>query len=147
MNGEAHYWRNPDGTIEVRPLEESGVHYGRSTAGGVRMVLWKLGRPERFSCWGSLDGIMEAQTVGEVQKDAAQGRKPEEPKEGRPLTNFGWGYFIPNTSLPTFEFKFRMKEVQRNFYSRSCSLDFRAQLPSDILAFDVRVCWSLFGSR
>ena len=48
MNEGAHYWRSPDGTIGVRPLEESGGHCGRSTAGGVRMVLWKLGRPEEF---------------------------------------------------------------------------------------------------
>ena len=34
--------------IGVHPLEESGGHCGRSTAGGVRMVLWKLGRPEEF---------------------------------------------------------------------------------------------------
>ena len=27
------------------------------------------------------------------------------------------GYFIPNTSPHTSEFKFRMKEVQRNFHS------------------------------
>ena len=68
----------------------------------------------------SSDGIMEARTVGGVQKDATQGRKPEEPWEGQPFTNFGWGYFIPNTSLPTFEFGFRMKEVQKNFHSQSC---------------------------
>ena len=70
--------------------------------------------------WRSLDGTVEARTVGGVQKDAAQGRKPEESWEGWPLTNFGWGYFIPNTSPPTFEFEFRMKEVQKNFYSQSC---------------------------
>ena len=34
------------------------------------------------------------------------------------------GYFIPNTSPPTFEFMFRMKEVQRNFHSRSYPLRF-----------------------
>ena len=60
MTEGAHYWRNPEGTIGVRPLEESGGHCGRSTAGGVRMVLRKLGM------------------TGGVQKDVAQGRKPEE---------------------------------------------------------------------
>ena len=44
MNEGAHYWRSLDGTIRVRPLEESRGHYGRSTAGGVQMALWKLGR-------------------------------------------------------------------------------------------------------
>ena len=48
MNGGAHHWRSSDGTIEIRPLEESGGHYGRSTAGGVRMVFWKLGQPGEF---------------------------------------------------------------------------------------------------
>ena len=48
MNGGAHYWRSLDGMIGVRPLEESGGHCGRSTAGGVRMVLWKLGRSGEF---------------------------------------------------------------------------------------------------
>ena len=45
----------------------------------------------------SPDGIMKAQTVEEVRKDATQGRKPEESWKGRPFTNFGRGYFIPNT--------------------------------------------------
>ena len=44
----AHYWRSPEGTIGVRLLEKSGGHCGRSTAGGVRMVLWKLGRLGEF---------------------------------------------------------------------------------------------------
>ena len=48
MNGGAHYWRSRDGMIGVRPLDESGGHYGRSTAGGVQMVLWKLGQSEEF---------------------------------------------------------------------------------------------------
>ena len=48
MNGRAHYWISPDGMIGVRPLEESGGLYGRSTIGGVRIVLWKLGWPEEF---------------------------------------------------------------------------------------------------
>ena len=48
MNGGTHYWRSPDGTIGVRPLEESGRHCGRLTAGGVRMVLRKLGRSGEF---------------------------------------------------------------------------------------------------
>ena len=30
--------------VEVHPLEESGRYYGRSNAGEVWMVLWKLGR-------------------------------------------------------------------------------------------------------
>ena len=47
----------------------------------------------------SLDGIMEARTVGEVQKDTTQGRKPEESWKGRPFMNFGWGYFIPNITI------------------------------------------------
>ena len=40
------------------------------------------------------------------------------------VEDFGWGYFIPNTSPPTFEFGFRMKEVQRNSHDRSCSPQF-----------------------
>ena len=48
-------------------------------------------------CRRSPDGIMEARTVGGVQKDIAQGQKPEEPMEGWPFTNFDRGYFIPNT--------------------------------------------------
>ena len=48
MNGGAHYWRSPDGTLGVRPLDESGGHCGRSTAGRVRMVLWKLRQSEEF---------------------------------------------------------------------------------------------------
>ena len=46
--------------------------------------------------WRSPDGIMEAQTVGGVQKDAAQGQKLEEPQESRLFMNFDRGYFIPN---------------------------------------------------
>ena len=56
--------------------------------------------------WRSPDGIMEARTVGGIQRDTGQGRKPEEPWEGRPFMNFDWGYFIPNTSPPTSEFGF-----------------------------------------
>ena len=47
----------------------------------------------------SLNGILQARTVGGVQKDATQGRKLEEPWKGRPFTNFGWGYFIPIRSI------------------------------------------------
>ena len=65
----------------------------------------------------SPDGIIEARTVEEVQKDAIQDRKPEKPLKGRPFTNFDWAYFISNTSPPTSEFGFQMKEVQRNFHS------------------------------
>ena len=32
--------------------------------------------------------IMEARMVGEVQKDASQGRKSEEPRKGWPFMNF-----------------------------------------------------------
>ena len=42
-------------------------------------------------CRRSLDGIMEARMIEEVQKDAIQGRKSEEPWKGRPFSNFGWG--------------------------------------------------------
>ena len=49
--------------------------------------------------WRSPDGIMEARTVGGVWKDATQGWKPKEPWKGWPFMNFGWGYFIPNTSF------------------------------------------------
>ena len=48
MTEGAHYWRSPEGMIGVRPLEVFGGHCGRSTAGGVRMVLWKLGRSGEF---------------------------------------------------------------------------------------------------
>ena len=58
-----------------------------------RAVQWMNGGAHY---WRSPDGIMEAQTVGGVQKDIAQGRKPEEPRKGRPFTNFSWGYFILN---------------------------------------------------
>ena len=68
-------------------------------------------------CQRSPDGIMEAQTIEGVQKDTTQGRKPEKSWKGWSFTNFGWGYFIPNTSPPTFEFEFRMKEVQRNSHN------------------------------
>ena len=71
-------------------------------------------------CQRSLNGIMEARTVEGVQKDATQGRKPEKPWKSQPFTNFGWGYFTPNTSPPTFEFGFRMKKVQKKFHNRSC---------------------------
>ena len=47
----------------------------------------------------SPDGIIEARTVEGVQKDATQGRKPEKPWKDRPFTNFGLGYFIPNTMI------------------------------------------------
>ena len=43
--------------------------------------------------WRSLDGIMEAWTVEGAQKDATQGRKPEEPWKDWPFANFGWGVF------------------------------------------------------
>ena len=50
MKSKEHlaYQRSPEGTIGVRPLEKSGGYCGRSTAGGVRTVLWKLGQPEEF---------------------------------------------------------------------------------------------------
>ena len=54
----------------------------------------------------SSDGIMEARTVEGVQKDATQGLKQEKHWKGQPFTNFGWGYFIPNTSPLTFKFGF-----------------------------------------
>ena len=60
------------------------------SVGGVRRTPWKV------DWWRSPDGTVEARTVGEVQKDAAQGRKLEESWEDWPLTNFGWSYFIPN---------------------------------------------------
>ena len=34
--------------IGVRPLEEFEGHHGRSTAGGVRMILWKLEQSRKF---------------------------------------------------------------------------------------------------
>ena len=37
----------------------------------------------------SSDGIMEARTVEEVQKDATQGQKSEKSWNSRPFTNFG----------------------------------------------------------
>ena len=95
-------------------MEKSGWHDRSLSVGRIWRTLWKV------DSWGSPDGIMEARTAGGVQKDVAQGQKPEELWESRPLMNFDWGYFISNTSLPTFEFGFQMKEVQRNFYSRSC---------------------------
>ena len=75
--------------------------------------------------------------IGEVRKDVAQGWTSAESQEGHSWYEL-WleGYFIPNTSLPTSEFEFRMKEVWRNFYSRSCPLQFCARSPSEILAFN-----------
>ena len=81
--------------------------------------------------------LVEARTAGGVQKDAAQGRKPEEPWEGRSLTNFDWDYFIPNTS-PTFEFEFRMK-YRKIFAAEVAFLDFRTRLFPGILAFGALV--------
>ena len=57
-------------------------------------TLWKV------NCWRSPDGTVKARTIGRVQKDAAQGQKPEESWEGWPLMNFGWDYCIPNRSEP-----------------------------------------------
>ena len=131
MTEGAHYWWSLKDTVGVHSLEEFGGHCGRSTAGGVRMVLWKLGRSEEFR--------KMSLKVGGVQKDVAQGRNPEESWEGWPLTNFSWGYFIPNTSPLTSEFGFRMKKVQKNFHSRSCLLDFCTWLFPDILAFGALV--------
>ena len=48
MTEGAHYCRSPEGMIGVHLLEESRGHCGRSTAGGVGMVLWKLGRLGEF---------------------------------------------------------------------------------------------------
>ena len=86
----------------------------------------------------SPDGIMEAQMVGRVQKDATQGRKSEEPWKGQPFTNFDWSYFIPNTSPPTFELGFRMK-YRKIFTVEVASLNFHTQLFPDILAFGALV--------
>ena len=81
-------------------MEKSVWHDRSSSVGGIWRTLWKV------DCWRSPDGTVEARIAGGVQKDAAQGRKPEESWEGWPLTNFGWSYFIPNTSPPTSEFEF-----------------------------------------
>ena len=91
-------------------MEKFGWHDRSSSVGGIWRTLWKVDR------WRSPDGIMEARMVGGVRKDATQGQKLEEPWKGRPFTNFGWGYFIPNISTPTFKFEFQMKEVQKNFH-------------------------------
>ena len=48
MTEGAHYWRRLEGTVGVGSLEESGGHCGRSIAGGVWMVLWKLRRSGKF---------------------------------------------------------------------------------------------------
>ena len=55
------------------------------------------------------------------------------------VEDFGWGYFIPNTSPPTSEFEFRTKEVQRDGHSRNRPLESRTLPPPDILALNVRV--------
>ena len=110
----------------VETWMESG--YCRNFVVGETRILMKSER--------SSDGIMEARIVGGVQKEAAQGWKPEEPWEGRRFTNFDWGYFIPNTSPPTFEFGFRMKEVQRNSHGRSCFPRFSCSVV--VRYFDVR---------
>ena len=66
----------------------------------------------------SPDGIMEARTVEGVQRDATQGRKPEEPWKGQPFTNFDWGYFIPNTIYPEEieEDKFYIEETNKEIF-------------------------------
>ena len=46
---------------------------------------------------------------------------------------------MPNISPPTFEFEFRMKEVQRGLHSRSCPHEPYVRPPPDILALNVRV--------
>ena len=58
-----------------------------------------------------------------------------EPARVNPTESFGCGYFIPNTSPPTFEFEFRMKKVQRSCHDRSSSPDVRAQPFLDMSAF------------
>ena len=113
-------------------MEKSRWHDRSSSIGGTERTLWKV------DCWESPDGITEAQIVEGVQKDAAQGQRPEEPWEGRPLMNFSWGYFIPNISPPTFEFGFRMK-YREIFTVEVAFLDFRTRLFPDILTFGMLV--------
>ena len=63
-------------------MEKSRGYDRSSSVGGIWRTLWKA------DCWRNSDGTVEARTVKGVQKDAAQGRKPEESWEGWPLTNF-----------------------------------------------------------
>ena len=109
-------------------MEKSGGYDRSLSVGGIWRTLWKV------NYWRSPDGTVEARTVGGVQKDTAQGRKPEESWEGWPLTNFGQSYFLPNTSPPTSEFGFRMK-YREIFIAEVASLDFCTRLFPDILAF------------
>ena len=74
-------------------MEKSRWNDRSSSVGGIWRILWKV------DCWESPDGIVEARIAREVQIDITQGQKPKEPWEGRPLTNFDWGYFIPNGSI------------------------------------------------
>ena len=53
-------------------MEKFGGYDRSLSIGGIWRTLWKV------DYWRSPDGTVEAWTAGGVQKDAAQGQKPEE---------------------------------------------------------------------
>ena len=143
--------------VEDRPMVESREHLEQSDgqlkkliageAWEMRQELVHRGNPidtYKRSCGslsvGRTQEYYGSSTVGEVRKDVAQGWTSAESWEGHSRYELRLGgYFIPNTSRPTFEFEFRMKEVQRDFHCRSYPLKPHARSPSDILAFNACV--------
>ena len=54
---------------------------------------------EEAHCRRSPDGVMEAQTIEGVQKDATQGRKSEKSWKGRSLQTLTGGILYPTKSI------------------------------------------------
>ena len=68
-----------------------------------------------------------------------QGREPKEPQRiGLFQISVGGGYFIPNTSPPTFEFRFRMK-YREILTIEAALLDFCTRRLPGILTFGTLV--------
>ena len=124
MTEEAYRWRSLGDVAGVRPSREPGRH--------LRKELWEFIHQQNL-------GMLRKLNRQRGLEIFVQGRMPAESREGhsRPELRLG-GYFIPNTSPPTFEFELRMK-YREVFYSRSCPLEFRARPPSEILTFNVRM--------
>ena len=89
----------------------------------------------------------EARTVGGVQRDATQGRKPEKPWKSRSFTNFGRGVFYTQHQSPYFRVRVSDEEIKEKFS--------RPKLPPSISILDgcqifwrlARWCRSLFKSK